>query len=78
MTQENDPSNQEKILKDIATIKAQINNIETKVDLVLDILNSFTALVDDDEYDGPTEDEDDTPSWMIEQEEDWNSYEDDE
>jgi len=54
------------ILNEILDIKKEIKNISTKVDLMLDILNNFTILLEEAEDD----------SWTPEQEESWNSYED--
>lgn len=69
--------NQEKMLVEIKDIKKQIKGIEIKVDLVLEILNSFTILLAEEE--DRTEEylqEEDNP-WKNNQEEDWNSYTED-
>lgn len=64
--------NQEKTLNEIKDLKKEIKNISFKVDMVLEILNNFTIMLSEE-----SEDED-AESWIPEQEEDWNSYEDDE
>ena len=69
--------NQEKILSEIKDIKKQVKGIETKVDLILEILNNFTILLA--EEDGIEEDySGEEDPWASNQEEDWNSYTDDE
>lgn len=74
--------NQDKIIKEISDLKKEIKNIVFKVDAILEILNSFTImLAEDNEYedeDSYASEEEDDESWVPEQEENWNSYEDDE
>lgn len=81
---------QQKILKDLFDVKRQVKEIGTKVDIMLEILNTFTIMLAEDEEDlennydiesyGDDEDEEDNDesSWIHEQKEDWNSYKDDE
>lgn len=68
------------IKQDISLIKEQIQNIDSKIDLVLEILNSFTLMVlDDDEDDEESYETDNT--WLPEEsfyneDDEWNSHED--
>lgn len=70
-------NNQDKILTDISSIKQQLSDINVKVDIILEILNSFTIMLSE-ESDESSEDYLDNESWIPEQEENWNSYEDEE
>lgn len=73
----NKSKNQDSMLKEINTIKKDIKDISFKVDMMLEILNNFTImLTEEDEYSDDEDEEDE--SWIPEQQEDWNSYEDDE
>lgn len=63
--------------KEISNVKAELKIIDNKLDLILEMLNSFTLMVLEEEE----ENEDDDPyntEWVPEQEEEWNDYEDDE
>lgn len=67
------------ISKDINDIKKQIYDINNKIDMVLDILNNFTIMLSEDDEDmseNYLDDDNDNESWVPEQEEDWESYED--
>lgn len=68
------------IQKDIDSLKREVKNISSKIDLILDILNNFTLMVlDEEEAKSLLDDEDDYDNgWIPEQNEEWNSYEDDE
>lgn len=69
---------QEKILSEIKDVKKEAKNIAFKVDMILDILNSFTIMLSEDDEDleeNYTSSEND--SYLTpEQEEDWNTYDD--
>lgn len=72
----NKSKDQDKILKEINAVKKEVKDIAFKVDMMLEILNNFTIMLaeEEDEY----ADDDSDESWIPEQQEDWNSYEDDE
>lgn len=70
--------NQESLIKDIAEIKREVKDISFKVETMLEILNSFTImLAEDDEDMEENYSEEGESSWIHEQDEDWNSYNDD-
>lgn len=62
------------ISKDIANIKTELKSIGAKVDLILEMFNNLTIMILEEEEMENTEED----SWIPEQREDWNSYEDDE
>ena len=67
---------QDKILKDITEIKKQIRDISFKVDTMLEILNSFTImLAEDDEDLEENYDIDDTDQTWVPNEDDWKDDE---
>lgn len=68
---------QDKLIKEIADIKKEVKDIAFKVDTMLEILNSFTLMLAEDDEDLADNYADDDESWVPEQEEDWNSYDED-
>lgn len=71
--------NQDKMLKEIADIKKEVKDIAFKVDTMLDILNSFTIMLAEDDEDLEENytnnyDDDESGSWVPEQDEDWSDY----
>lgn len=66
----------EKLIKEISDIKKEVKNIAFKVDTMLEILNNFSIMLIEDDKDLEDNYEDEE-SWIPEQEEDWNSYNDD-
>lgn len=69
---------QEKLVKDILEIKREVKDIAFKVDTMLEILNNFTImLAEDDEDMEENYSEEGESSWIHEQDEDWNYYNDD-
>jgi hypothetical protein len=65
---------QDKLLKDISEIKKEVRDIGYKVDLMLEILNSFTIMLDESE--DIEEDYDTDQTWVPDEDDDWNSRED--
>lgn len=68
------------IKNDIANVKTELKAINNKLDLILEMLNSFTLMVLEEEELEDEEDEEDlyNTEWVPEQDEDWNTDEDDE
>lgn len=68
------------IKKDITNLKTELKAINNKLDLILEMLNSFTLMVLEEEELEDEEDEEDpyNTEWVPEQDEDWNVDEDDE
>jgi len=66
MSKETDQSD---LIKEINEIKKEVNDISYKVDLILEILNSFTImLAEEDEVE---DDYDSDESWVPKEEEFW-------
>jgi seryl-tRNA synthetase len=65
---------QDKLLKDINEIKKEVRDISYKVDIMLEILNSFTIMLDEEELD---EDYDTDQTWVPDEDDEWNNKEDD-
>ena len=68
----------ESIQEDLDFIKNEIESLNSKIDLILDTLNSFTIMLadlddDDDELEDTYGTED---SWSNDKNNKWNSYED--
>lgn len=64
----------ESIKDDLSFVKNELESLNIKVDMILDMLNSFTMMIaDDDESDDIYDTED---SWTTDQSDEWNSYED--
>lgn len=64
----------ESIKDDLSFVKNELESLNIKVDMILDMLNSFTMMIaDDDESDDIYDTED---SWATDQSDEWNSYED--
>lgn len=63
--------------KEIDNIKQELKIINNKLDLILEMLNSFTLMVLEEQEDEDEDDPYDT-EWVPEQEEDWNDYDEDE
>lgn len=63
------------IIEDINFIKNELESLNLKVDSVLDMLNNFTIMLIEETEDDLYDNED---SWVPEQDEDWNSYDEDE
>jgi hypothetical protein len=70
----------EKIIKDIADIKKEVKNIALKVDTMLEILNSFTLMLaeDDEDLEENYDLEDSDESWVPKEDDFWNDDNDDE
>lgn len=68
---------QEKIFTEIKDLKKKIFSIEEKINSILDILNNFTILLAEEE-ESENYDTDSNESWIPDQEETWNSYDEDE
>ena len=62
------------IIEDINFIKNELESLNLKVDSVLDMLNNFTLMLIEETEDDDIYDSDD--SWVPDQAEDWNSYDD--
>lgn len=71
---------QEKMRKDILEIKKEVKNIATKVDTMLEILNSFTLMLaeDDEDLEENYDIEDSDESWVPKEDDFWNDDNDDE
>lgn len=65
--------NQEKILKEISDIKKEVKDIAFKVDIMLEILNSFTIMLaeDDQDLDENYDIEDSDESWVPKEDNFW-------
>ena len=66
MSKETDQSN---LIKEINEIKKEVNDISYKVDLMLEILNSFTIMLAEDEEDEENYDNDET--WVPKEDDFW-------
>ena len=66
------------IKEDLTFIKNELESLNIKVDLILDMLNSFTImLTESDEETDLDSIYDSEDNWISEKNEDWNSYQDD-
>jgi hypothetical protein len=65
---------QDKLLKDISEIKKEVRDISYKVDVMLEILNSFTIMLEEDEE--LDEDYDTDQTWVPDEDDEWNNKED--
>jgi hypothetical protein len=66
--------NNDKMLKEIGEIKKEVKNIAFKVDTMLEILNNFTIMLAQADYEDDDEDEEDydsDESWVPKEEEFW-------
>lgn len=70
--------NQDKMIKDIHEIKKEIKDIAFKVDTMLEILNTFTIMLaeDDEDLEENYEIEDSDESW-VPKEDSWKNDDDD-
>ena len=66
---------QDKLLKDISEIKKEVRDISYKVDVMLEILNSFTIMLEEDEE--LDEDYDTDQTWVPDEDDEWSNREDD-
>jgi hypothetical protein len=65
---------QDKLLKDINEIKKEVRDISYKVDVMLEILNSFTIMLEEEEeFD---EDYDTDQTWVPDEDDEWSNKED--
>lgn len=69
--------NQDKVIKDIHEIKKEVKDIAFKVDTMLEILNSFTIMLaeDDEDLEENYEIEDSDESWVPKDEDFWDTDE---
>lgn len=66
------------IKEDLTFVKNELESLNIKVDLILDMLNSFTImLTESDEETDLDSIYDSEDNWISEKNEDWNSYQDD-
>lgn len=73
---DNVEKNQEKIIKEINEIKKEVRDIAFKVDTMLEILNTFTIMLAEDDED--LEDNfDSDESWVPKEEDFWEDDEED-
>jgi hypothetical protein len=69
MTQ--DP-NKNEILEEISQIKREINSISTKVDIMLEILNTFALMIEEEEGEEELEESyDSDESWLPDEDDDF-------
>jgi hypothetical protein len=65
-------NNFDELVSDIASIKKDIKDIAVKVDILLEIMDSFTAMLSEsDDDDNETEDYDLDESWVPKEDEFW-------
>ena len=71
---------QDKMMKDIIEIKKEVKDIAFKVDTMLEILNSFTIMLaeDDEDLEENYDIEDTDESWAAKEEDFWEDDNDDE
>lgn len=67
---------QEKSTKDISGIKKQIKDISNKIDLILDILQNFTIMLEEEEEELEDEEYYDNDSSWTPDDNEWESSED--
>ena len=69
--------NQDKILKDIADIRKQVKDIDNKIDLILEILNNFTLMIEEedetDEINDYLNDYDTDQTWVPDEDDFWKN-----
>lgn len=77
MSKETDQSN---LIQEINEIKKEVKDISYKVDLMLEILNSFTIMLSEEEaeYDEENEDYDSDETWVPKEDDFWENDNDDE
>lgn len=64
---------QDKLLREISDIKKEVKDIAFKIDVMLEILNSFTIMLEEEDGDL----NDDTDEHWLSAEDDWSNGEDD-
>jgi hypothetical protein len=64
-------NNFDELVADIASIKHDIQDINLKIDLVLEIMNSFTVMLAESDEDEESEDYDLDETWVPKEEEFW-------
>jgi len=65
---------QDKLLKEISDIKKEVKSIAFKVDVMLEILNSFSIMLEQEEEE--EEDFDTDQTWVPDEDDEWNNHED--
>lgn len=68
---------QDKLLREISDLKKEVKDISFKVDVMLEILNSFTIMLEEESQDDYGQDDDDTDENWLTTEDDWSNGEDD-
>ena len=68
---------QDKLLKEISDIKKEVKDIAFKVDVMLEILNSFTVMLEEAEEEEDYNDYDTDTTWLPNEDDEWNNKEDD-
>jgi len=64
-------NNFDELVADIVSIKQEVKDISYKVDLLLEIMNSFTVMLAESDEDEESEDYDLDESWVPKEEEFW-------
>jgi hypothetical protein len=67
---ENTQPNKEEILSEINSLKKEVNSISSKIDIILDILHSFTIMLEEDE-DELEESYDSDETWLPDEDDDF-------
>lgn len=67
---------QDKLLKDISDIKKEVRDIGFKIDVMLEILNSFTIMLEEEEEEDNYNDYDTDETWVPDEDDEWNNKED--
>jgi len=66
-------NNFDELVADIVSIKQEVKDISYKVDLLLEIMNSFTVMLAESDEDEETEDYDLDESWAPKEEDFWEN-----
>ena len=64
-------NNFDELVADIVSIKQEVKDISYKVDLLLEIMNSFTVMLAESDEDEESEDYDLDETWVPKEEEFW-------
>jgi hypothetical protein len=68
MTQE---PNKNEMLEEISQIKREVNSISTKVDIMLEILNTFALMIEEEGEEELEESYDSDESWLPDEDDDF-------
>lgn len=68
-------NNFDELVADIASIKQEVKDICYKVDLLLEIMNSFTVMLAESDEDEESEDYDSDQTWVPKEDDFWENGE---